>query len=76
MERVFRANCYSPETHTRAVRMVLDNQDSYKNQSAAIKAIASKIGCGRDTLRRCVQQEGTDTGHRDAVTSEECARIK
>ena len=56
--------------------MVLDNQDSYKNQSAAIKAIASKIGCGRDTLRRCVQQEGTDTGHRDAVTSEECARIK
>ncbi len=71
-----RANRYSPETRARAVRMVFDNQGSYESQAAAIKAIAPKIGCGRDTLRRWVQQEEADTGQRDGVTSEERARIK
>ncbi len=56
--------------------MVLDNQGSYEAHAAAIKAIAPKIGCGRDTLRRWVQQEDTDTGRRDGVTSDERARIK
>lgn len=60
MEKDNRANRYSPETRARAVRMVLDNQGSYESRSAAIKAIAPKIGCGRDTLRRWVQQEETD----------------
>lgn len=76
MERDNRANRYSPETRARAVRMVFDNQGSYENQTAAIKAIAPKIGCGRDTLRRWVQLEETDAGQRDGVTSEERARIK
>ena len=76
MEKDNRANRYSPETRARAVRMVLDNQGSYESQSAAIKAIAPKIGCGRDTLRRWVQQEENDTGRRDGVTSEDRARIK
>jgi len=76
MEKDHRANRYSPETRARAVRMVFDNQGSYTNQAAAIKAIAPKIGCGRDTLRRWVQQEETDVGRRDGVTSEERARIK
>jgi len=76
MEKDNRANRYSPETRARAVRMVLDNQGNYESQSAAIKAIAPKIGCGRDTLRRWVQQEETDMGCRDGVTSEERARIK
>ena len=71
-----RANRYSPETRARAVRMVLDNQGNYECQSAAIKAIAPKIGCGRDTLRRWVRQEETDIGCRAGVTSEERARIK
>jgi len=56
--------------------MVFDNQGDYESQAAAIKAIALKIGCGRDTLRRWVQQEEADTGERDGVTSEERARIK
>jgi len=58
MERDNRANRYSPETRARAVRMVLDNQGNYESQSTKIKAVAPKIGCGRDTLRRWVQQEG------------------
>jgi len=76
MERDNRANRYSPETRARAVRMVFDNQSNYESQAAAIKAIAPKIGCGRDTLRRWVQQEGGDAGQRDGVTLEERARIK
>jgi len=76
MEKDNRANRYSPETRARAVRMVLDNQGSYDSQAAAIKAIAPKIGCGRDTLGRWVRQEETDVGRRDGVTSEERARIK
>ena len=56
--------------------MVFDNQGNYESQAAAIKAIAPKIGCGLDTLRRWVQQEEADTGQRDGVTSEERARIK
>ena len=46
-------------------RMVLDNQGSYESRSAAIKAIAPKIGCGWDALRCWVQQDETDTGRRD-----------
>lgn len=56
--------------------MVSDNQGNCKNQAASIKAIAPKIGCGRDTSRRWVQQEEPGTGRRDGVTSEERARIK
>jgi transposase-like protein len=56
--------------------MVFDNQGNYESQVAAIKAIAPKIGCGRDTLRRWVQQEEADTGQRDGATSEDRARIK
>ena len=58
------------------MRMVLDNQGNYESQASAIKAIAPKMGCGRDTLRRWVQQEETNAGRRDGVTSEERARIK
>ncbi len=76
MQKDNRANRYSPETRSRAVRMVLDTQANYESQPAAIKAIAPKIGCGSDTLRRWVQQAETDTGCRDGVTSEERARIK
>lgn len=70
MEKDNRANRHSPETRARAVRMVLGNRANYESQSAAIKAISPKIGCGRDIVRRLVQQEETDTGCRDAVTSE------
>ena len=76
MEKDTRAKRYSPETRARAVRMVLDNPGGYESQTAAIKAIAPKIGFGRDTLRRWLQQEETDTGRCDGVTSEERARIK
>ena len=47
---------FSPEVRQRAVRMVLESQDEYDSQWAAICSIAPKIGC---TLR----QHERDTGY-------------
>jgi len=42
---------YSPKVCNRAVRLVFEHQGEFDSQSAAIKSIAPKIGCGLDTLR-------------------------
>ena len=76
MERDNGANRYSPQTRERAVRMVLENLGNHKDRSAAIRAIAPKIGRSRESLRRWAAQSEIDTGGRDGVTSEERARIK
>ena len=44
MEKSKTSNRYSPEMRARAVRMVLEHQGSYETQSAAVSAIAPKIG--------------------------------
>ena len=44
--------------------MILEHEHAYANQSAAIMAIAPKIGCGRDTLRRWVKQSDIDSGRK------------
>ena len=76
METKRQSKRYPPEVRARAVRMVLEHQGSYATQSAAIAAIAPKIGCHTDTLRLWVRQEEVDTGAKAGVTSEEQARIK
>lgn len=76
MERDNRANRFSLEVRARSVRMVFEHEDEYANRSAAIKAIAPKIGCGRDTLRRWIDQSEIDEGIKDGQTSAERARIK
>jgi transposase-like protein len=70
------ANRYAPEVRSRAVRMVFEHQGSYETQSAAIAAIAPKIGCIAQTLRGWVVQAEKDSGLHDGVTSEERERIK
>ncbi len=42
---------FSPEVRQRAIRMVLESQDEYDSQWAAICSIAPKIGCTPETLR-------------------------
>jgi transposase len=54
MEKSKTSNRYSPEMRARAVRMVLEHQGSYETQSAAVAAIAPKIGCIPETLERVV----------------------
>ncbi len=76
MEKNKRSNRFSPEVRTRAVRMVLEHQQDYASQWAAISAIAPKIGCTAETLRKWCRQQETDIGLRDGITSDERERIQ
>ncbi|RFQ59742.1 IS3 family transposase, partial [Escherichia coli] len=68
---------FSPEVRQRAIRMVLESQDEYDSQWAAICSIAPKIGCTPETLRVWVRQHERDTGGGDGgVTSAERQRLK
>ena len=76
MEKNKRANRFSPEVRTRAVRMVLKHQQEYASQWATICAIAPKIDCTAETLRKWARQEEMDIGLRDDITSDEREGIK
>jgi transposase len=67
---------YSPEVRERAVRMVLEHQNDYESQWAAISSIAAKMGCTAETLRRWVRQSERDQGTRTGLTTQERDRMK
>jgi transposase len=67
---------YSAEVRERAVRMVLEHQDEYDSQWAAIQSIAQKIGCAGETLRSWVRQVERDQGKRAGLSTDERARLK
>nr|WP_201265053.1 IS3 family transposase [Escherichia coli] len=68
---------FSPEVRQRAIRMVLESQDEYDSQWAAICSIAPKIGCTPETLRVWVRQHERDTGSGDGgLTTAERQRLK
>jgi transposase-like protein len=56
--------------------MVLDQTGAHGSQWAAIAAIAPKVGCTTETLRRWVRQTERDAGQRVGLTSDERARLK
>jgi len=56
--------------------MAFKRQGEFDSQSAAIKSIAPKIGCGSDTLKAWVRRVETDSGRRDSITTAERDRIK
>ena len=67
---------YSPELRERAVRMVLEHQQEYGSQWAAIVSVAAKFGPSAETLRSWVRRSEVDQGFRPGVASEERARLK
>ncbi len=67
---------FSPEVIDRAVRLVVESQDQYPSQWAAIESIAGKIGCTAETLRRWVRQHERNAGQCAGTTTEEQERIK
>jgi len=69
-------NKYSPEIRERGVRMVYDHQDEYESQWAAIRSIASKLGCSAETLRTWVRQSELGQGKQDGLTGAEQGRLK
>lgn len=66
---------YSPEVRERAVRMVLEHQADYESQWAAIKSIASKIGCTAETLRTWVRQNECAQGIRSGQSASDRDRL-
>ena len=71
-----RPSRYSREVQERAVRMVREHGPEHPSQWAAIQAIAAKLGCTAETLRRWVRQDDRDQGRRPGLTSDERQRLK
>jgi transposase len=71
-----RPSRYSPEVRERAVRMVVEHEGEHTSRWAAIKSIASKIGCSAEVLRKWVMQAERDQGLRPGVTTDERKRLK
>jgi len=66
---------FAAEVRERAVRLVQEQTPQYASQWAAITAIAPKLGCTTETLRRWVRQAERDVGQRPGLPSEERARL-
>ena len=71
-----RPSRYSSEVRERAVRMVVEHESEYASQWAAIRSIASKIGCTGETLRKWVRQTELNEGRRPGLTTDEKKRLK
>lgn len=69
-------NRFPPEVRQRAVRMVLENQNTYNSQWAAICSIAPKIGCTPETLRIWIRQQEPDDEQHLALTVNERQHLK
>lgn len=67
---------YTAEFRERGVRLFLDHRSDYDSDNAAYSAIASKLGCSKDSLRAWCVQAARDAGERAGSTSEDKARIK
>ncbi len=67
---------YPPEVRERAVRLVLERQEDYDSQWAALTSIAAKIGCTAETLRNWVRRAEIDQGQRAGLTSAERDQLR
>ena len=67
---------FPKEVRERAVRLFLENVDSYRSEWAAISSIAHKMDCSPETLRQWIRQYERDTGERAGLTSDDRQRLK
>lgn len=66
---------FPAEVRERAVRLVREQLPQHASQWAAITAIAPKLGCTAETLRRWLL-EGEAAGGRAGPGADEAARVK
>jgi transposase-like protein len=55
--------------------LVREQAPQYSSQWAAITAIAPKLGCTKETLRRWVREAERDAGERPGLTTDERTRL-
>ena len=67
---------FSPEVRDRAIRLVREQTPQHASQWAAITAIAPKLGCTKETLRRWVREAEREAGERPGPTRAEEDRVK
>lgn len=58
-----------PALRERAVRLVLEHHEEYPSMTAAVKAVATQVGVGSESLRRWVRQAQVDSGQREGTTT-------
>lgn len=75
-EQSRRRTPYPAEMRERAVRMVLDHEDEYPSQWAAIGSVAEKLSINRETLRLWVRRAETDEGCRPGLTTDEREKLR
>jgi transposase-like protein len=56
--------------------MVFEQEAEHDSQWAAIRSIASKVGCSSEALRNWVRQSERDAGRRPGLTTDERQRLK
>ena len=66
---------FSPEVRERAVRLVVEQTTEHTSQWGAVRSVAEKIGCTKETLRRWVRQAERDTGQRPGLTTTDRERV-
>ena len=66
---------FSPEVRERAVRLVHEQTPEHPSQWGAVRSVAEKIGCTKETLRRWVHQAERDLGQRPGPTTTDLERL-
>ncbi len=67
---------FSPEVRERAVRLVREQAKEHPSQWAAITALAPKLGCTKETLRRWVREAERTAGERPGPTKADEDRLR
>lgn len=65
-----------PAVKERALRMIADHRQDYPSDTALAEAVASKVGVGRETVRRWLVQADVNAGIRSGATTDDQAELK